>query len=75
LYALGAGARILAAPGPAGDGEFRAGNQTELFRTPPPAEAYAPERRGNRFLIARPAATAETVPLEIVTNPLSNVAR
>jgi Tol biopolymer transport system component len=75
LYYLGAGGRIMAAPGLAGDGEFRAGNQMELFRTPLYAEAYAPERSGNRFLIARPAATAETVPLEIVTNPLSNVAR
>jgi hypothetical protein len=65
----------MAAPVLARGGEFRAGNQMELFRTPLYAEAYLPERSGNRFLIARPAATAETVPLEIVTNPLSNVAR
>lgn len=34
------------------------------------ADAYAPDATGQRFLIARPAAAAETVPLEILTNAL-----
>jgi Tol biopolymer transport system component len=71
LFYLGPGGRVIAAPLVAADGALRAGTQTELFRAPLYAEAYTPDRTGSRFLIARPAASNETVPLEVVTHPLS----
>ena len=71
LFYLGSGGRLIAVPVLGTEGAFRTGSQTELFRATLYAEAYTPDRTGDRFLIARPAATAETVPLEVVTNPLS----
>jgi hypothetical protein len=32
------------------------------------AEAFTPDRTGDRFLMARPAATTGTVPLDVLTN-------
>jgi hypothetical protein len=34
------------------------------------ADIYAPDASGQRFLIARPAPTPETVPLELLLHPL-----
>ena len=73
LFYLGPGGRLIAAPVDSAGGGFRVGTQTELFRALLYAEAYSPDRKGSRFLIARPAAATEMVPLEVVTNPLSTI--
>jgi eukaryotic-like serine/threonine-protein kinase len=62
--------RVMALAAQEENGAFRAGTVAELFRETLYADAYAPDPTGQRFLIARPAASSEIVPLEIVTNPL-----
>ena len=42
----------------------------ELFRIALYADVYTPDATGQRFLIARPAPATETVPLELLLNPL-----
>jgi Tol biopolymer transport system component len=69
LYVVASGGRVMAITVSEERGAFRAATPIELFRETLYADAYAPDARGERFLIARPAATAETVPLEIVTSP------
>jgi eukaryotic-like serine/threonine-protein kinase len=73
LFYLGSSGRVFATPLLPADPAFRAGTQVELFRAPLYAEAYLPDRTASRFLIARPAAATETVPLEVVTHPLAPV--
>ena len=46
------------------------GKPEELFRAVLYADVYTPDATGQRFLIARPAPATETVPLEILLNPL-----
>src|SRR5262245_47165578 len=46
------------------------GKAEELFKVTLCADVYTPDASGQRFLIARPAATTEIVPLEILLNPL-----
>jgi Tol biopolymer transport system component len=46
------------------------GKPEELFKVTLYGDVYAPDASGKRFLIARPAATTEVVPLEILLNPL-----
>ena len=47
-----------------------AGTPTELFRAVLYGSVFVPDPGGQRFLIARPAASHEIVPLEIILNPL-----
>jgi eukaryotic-like serine/threonine-protein kinase len=46
------------------------GKPEELFKVTLYADVYTPDANGQRFLIARPAATTDIVPLEILLNPL-----
>jgi hypothetical protein len=53
----------------AGPSSLDVGKPTTLVRDGFYEGAFAPDRAGQRFLIARPSETSETVPLEIVVNP------
>jgi Tol biopolymer transport system component len=67
LFYTAPGGRVFAATVSADEG--RPSTAVELFRTPMFGDAYAPDAGGQRFLIAKPAAGGETIPLELVTNP------
>jgi Tol biopolymer transport system component len=69
LFYLGSEGRVLAVPLTRDAGGLQPGKAVELFRAVLYEKIYAPDASGQRFLIARPAPTAETVPLEIVVNP------
>jgi eukaryotic-like serine/threonine-protein kinase len=70
LFYVAAGGRVIAVTASEENGAFRAASSVELFRATLYADAYAPDQAGQRFLIARPVAAADVVPLEILTNPL-----
>jgi Tol biopolymer transport system component/tRNA A-37 threonylcarbamoyl transferase component Bud32 len=67
LFYLAPGGRVMAM---AFDGTTAASGGTELFRSTLYADAYAIDGSAARVLLARPAAAADVVPLEIITNPL-----
>jgi eukaryotic-like serine/threonine-protein kinase len=69
LFYVAPGGRIVAVAAAEDKGTFRPGPPVELFRATLYADAYAVDPAGQRFLIARPAAATDMVPLEIVTNP------
>jgi hypothetical protein len=48
---------------------LNAGTATELFRSVFYGDVYAADASGQRFLVARPAATSDIVPLEVITAP------
>jgi Tol biopolymer transport system component len=68
VFYLGSEGRVLAVPLAAGAGGLQPGKAVELFRAVLYENIYTPDASGQRFLIARPAPAAETVPLEIVVN-------
>jgi Tol biopolymer transport system component len=70
LFYLSNDGAMMAAAVDAGAAALNAGRPVALFKTSIYESAYAADARGERFLIARPAASGEIVPLEIVLNPL-----
>jgi Tol biopolymer transport system component len=64
------GSRVMSASVAAAATEFTAAAPVELFRAVLYGEIYVPGADGQRFLLARPAPNVESVPLEIVVNPL-----
>jgi Tol biopolymer transport system component len=69
LFYLAPGGRLMAVAVKNTATSFQPGSPTELFRSAVYGDVYTPDANGQRFLIARPSATSETVPLEIVTYP------
>ena len=70
LFFLSADGSVMAAPMTASPNAIAPGKPAALFKASPYAGIYAPDAAGQRFLIARPSATGELVPLELVVNPL-----
>jgi Tol biopolymer transport system component len=70
VYFITTDGRLMSAAvtGTAGDAEIAA--PTQLFQAAIFGGLYAPSADGRRFLVARPAASAELVPMELVLNPL-----
>jgi Tol biopolymer transport system component len=69
VFYLAPGGRMMAVAVKSSGTSLQPGSPIELFRTAVYGDAYVPDASGQRFLIARPAAASETVPLEILTHP------
>jgi hypothetical protein len=70
LFYLASGGRVMSLAVAPGHATFTPGAATELFRAALYGDAYAVDKSGQRFLTARPAATSDIVPLEVMTHPL-----
>ena len=70
LFYLAPGGRLMAVAIAGTDGSLTPGTVTELFRATFYGDAYTADATGQRFLIARPSASRDLVPLEIITNPM-----
>lgn len=70
VFYLANDGRIMAVPIVLNESGPVPGKPTELFKAVLYSDVYTPDASGQRFLIARPAASTETVPLEIRVNPL-----
>ena len=69
LFYLAPGGRMMAVQINNTATALQPGSAIELFRTAVYGDVYTPDATGQRFLIARPSATSETVPLELLTHP------
>ena len=69
LFFLAPGGRMMAIDIATGSGTIAPGSPAELFRSVFYGDVYTPDASGQRFLSARPAASSEIVPLEIITAP------
>jgi Tol biopolymer transport system component len=69
LFYLAPGGRLMAVPVRLSAATLSPGPPVELLRAAFYADAYTVHPSGQRFLIASPAASTDTVPLEVVTAP------
>jgi hypothetical protein len=69
MFYLAPDGRIVSVPITIAGTTLQPGKPEDLFRTVLYGGVYSPDAAGQRFLIARPAAATETVPLEILVNP------
>ncbi len=70
LFFLAADGRVMAVTLSPSEREPQSSRPTELFRATLYGNVFVPAADGQRFLVARPVASGEIVPLEIVVNPL-----
>jgi Tol biopolymer transport system component len=71
LFYLAPDGSLVAVPLTPDGGALEPGKPFQLFAGGVYEGAYAVDSAGQRFLVARVSATTETVPLEVVINPLS----
>jgi hypothetical protein len=69
LFYLDTAGRVMAVPVSLANGTFDRGAASELFKTMLYGDIYTLASDGQRFLVARPAATGEAVALDSVINP------
>jgi Tol biopolymer transport system component len=69
LFFLAPGGRMMALAIATTNAAINPGAPTELFRSVFYGDVYAPDPTGQRFLTARPTASSDIVPLEIITAP------
>jgi Tol biopolymer transport system component len=69
LFFLAPGGRMMALAIASTNTAVNPGAPAELFRSVFYGDVYAPDPTGQRFLTARPTASSDIVPLEIITAP------
>jgi Tol biopolymer transport system component len=70
LFYLASAGRLMAITVSATSARVDTSAPTELFRSSIVGDSYAVSGSGDRFLLAKPSASSEVVPLEIMTRPL-----
>jgi Tol biopolymer transport system component len=70
LFYLATDGAMMAVPITATAATLEPGRPIQLFRTDIYQSAFAPDARGERFVIGRPTPTNDVVPLDVVLNPL-----